>query len=863
MTLTEVGGQEGTLVGHRTEGSTDGGEIAGTVVRLSGGPLPVAEVGGKGANLSQLLDVEGVKVPAGFCVTTAEFRRAVSSIPALGASIEELERLDPDDHRRIAAASAEVRRAIESATLPDDVTRAVAGALDELGPHPVAVRSSATAEDLSSASFAGQHDSYLGLRGLPAVLEHVRRCWASLFSDRAVVYRLRNGVDQRSVEMAVVVQRMVEARASGVLFTADPSDGNRCVAVVESVAGLGDALVSGSVTPDVHRVRDGVVVERPSSGDPALSDDEVLEVVELGRRLERHFGQPQDVEWCVDSGGLQVVQSRPITTLFPIPAATDDAFRVYVSVGHQQMMMEPMTPLGLSVWQLTSRAPMRTAGGRLFVEVTALLSMPATRTTNLDNLGRSDPLIRDALETVLERGVIPLAEPAESPHPVGATPPEMIEADRAIVAELIEEQRASVAALEREIEGRSGQDLLAFIRSDIGVLQELLSEPRNQQVLLAGFQPRWWLDEHLGEWLGEHKATDVLSLAAPDNVTAEMGLALLDVADAIRPHPQVVQLLRDAEGDEVLDALSGVEGGEQAAEAIRAYLATYGMRCHGEIDLGRPRWAEQPAVLVPLLLANVDNFEHGEASRRVEEGRRNAREKEAELLERLRALPDGEAKARQTKEMIDRLRTFSGYREHPKYGMVSRYFVYRRALLAEAERWVRDGVIGATDDLFFLTFDELDEVATTGRADRALIDRRRSEFRAFERLRPPRVLTSEGECLNGSYHRGDVPEGALLGVGVSGEVIEGRARVVLDLEDANLSPGDILVTEHTDPSWSPLFVGIAGLVTEVGGLMTHGAVVAREYGLTAVVSVDPATTRIRDGQTIRVDGAQGIVEVLD
>jgi phosphoenolpyruvate synthase/pyruvate phosphate dikinase len=212
--------------------------------------------------------------------------------------------------------------------------------------------------------------------------------------------------------------------------------------------------------------------------------------------------------------------------------------------------------------------------------------------------------------------------------------------------------------------------------------------------------------------------------------------------------------------------------------------------------------------------------------------------------------------------MIDRVRTFIGYREYPKYGMVSRYFVYKRALLEEAERLVRAHVLRDKEDIFFLTFAELHDVVRTNRVDGELIGRRRDAFRSYQALRPPRVLTSEGEAINGAYRRDDVPAGALIGLPVSAGTVEGRARVILDMERADLEPGDILVTAHTDPSWTPLFVVVAGLVTEVGGLMTHGAVIAREYGLPAVVGVSDATRLILDGQWIRVHGTDGYVEIL-
>jgi pyruvate,water dikinase len=213
--------------------------------------------------------------------------------------------------------------------------------------------------------------------------------------------------------------------------------------------------------------------------------------------------------------------------------------------------------------------------------------------------------------------------------------------------------------------------------------------------------------------------------------------------------------------------------------------------------------------------------------------------------------------------MIDRVRTFAGYREYPKFGKVVRYFEYKTALLREADRLVKDGVISDREDIFFLRFEELEETVRTRRVDQRLIARRKEEYRSYRTMTPPRVMTSDGEVITGSYRRDHLPAGALAGLGVSAGIVEGRARVVFTIEQADLAPGDILVTPYTDPSWTPLFVTIKGLVTEVGGLMTHGAVIAREYGLPAVVSVEGATKRIRDGQRIRLDGTSGFVELLD
>jgi len=389
-----------------------------------------------------------------------------------------------------------------------------------------------------------------------------------------------------------------------------------------------------------------------------------------------------------------------------------------------------------------------------------------------------------------------------------------------------------------------------------------LLDPQSSRVIMAGMQATFWLNEHLEDWLGEKNAADTLAQSVAHNITSEMGLELLDVADVIRPYPEVIAFLHDVSDEGFLDDLAGLEGGREAREAILAYLDKYGMRCIGEIDITRTRWGERPTTLLPMILSNVKNFEAGAGKRRFEQGRHEAEKKEQELLERLRERPDGEQQAEETKRMINRLQTFVGYREFPKYGIVSRYFVYKHFLLDEAERLVRAEVLREREDIFFLTFQEFHDVVRTNQVNHDLIGRRKDAFRTYQAITPPRVLTSDGEAIAGTYRRHDLPTGALVGLAISAGTIEGRARVILDLAQADLEPGDILVTTHTDPSWSPLFVAIAGLVTEVGGLMTHGAVIAREYGLPAVVGVEHATQLIQDGRRIRVNGSDGYVEIL-
>ncbi len=547
----------------------------------------VAVVGGKGAHLGELSRIEGIRVPAGFCVTTDAFRRIMAEAPSIDDQLDRLSRLSPDDGEAIRTLSAEIRRTIEGIAIPEDLAAAITGSVARLGEHAAyAVRSSATAEDLPTASFAGQQDTYLNVVGSAAILEHVSRCWASLFTERAVTYRLRNGFDHRKVSMGVVVQQMVFPHSAGILFTTDPVTSNRKVVVVEASFGLGESLVSGRVNPDVYTVRDGEIITKqiatkqvaihasPSGGtqedaidperqeQPALTDAQVVRLAQLGRTIEAHFGHPQDIEWCLDDDGFQIVQSRPITTLFPIPDVGDQENHVFISVGHGQMMTDAMKPLGISFWQLTTPRPMYVAGGRLFVDVAPDLGSPARRAGLLDVIVKSDPLIGGALETILERGdfipTLPDAGPGVTP--AGAVPPAggptvAIETDPAIVKELIERSQESIAALKSDIRTKSGSALFDFILADIEELKRILFDPRSHQVFMSAMEATGWLNEHSKTWLGEKNAADTLTQSVPHNVTSEMGLALLDVADAIRPHPEVVAFLEHVEDEDFLDEL--------------------------------------------------------------------------------------------------------------------------------------------------------------------------------------------------------------------------------------------------------------------------------------------------------------------
>ncbi|RRJ65774.1 phosphoenolpyruvate synthase [Paenibacillus oralis] len=855
-------------------------------------------VGGKGLNLGELSKLKGIQVPEGFCVTTVGFQKAIEQNETYHVLLDRLTMLKVEDRDQIGEISKKIRQAILDVEIPSDVVKAVSHYLSRFGEElGFAVRSSATAEDLPHASFAGQQDSFLNITGIDAILQHIRKCWASLFTDRAVIYRMQNGFDHRQVYLSVIVQRMVFPQASGILFTADPMTGNRKQLSIDASFGLGEALVSGLVSADGYKVQEEEIVEkriatkkltiygRQEGGtetkqiDPdqqktqTLADEQILQLAHIGRQIEAYFGQPQDIEWCLADGTFYIVQSRPITTLYPIPEANDQENHVYVSVGHQQMMTDPMKPLGLSFYLLLTPAPMRKAGGRLFVDVSLMLASPSGRETLINVLGKNDPLIKDALTTVIERGNFIKSIPDDKKEQIngksnqGPAPADyqtLNDYDPTIVSELIKQSESSIEELKHKIQTKSGADLFDFILEDIQELRERksVSDPRSFGVIMTAMNASSWINEKMLEWLGEKNAADTLSQSVPNNITSEMGLALMDVADVIRPYPEVINYLQHVKDDRFLDELDKFNGGQEARDAICAFLGKYGMRCAGEIDITRTRWSEKPITLVPMILGNIKNFEPNVGKRKFEQGRQEALKKEQALLEQLKQLPDGEQKAKETKRMIDLVRNLIGYREYPKYSYINRYFVYKQALLKEAEQLAQAGVIREKEDVYYLAFEEFHEAVRTNQLDYQIISKRKDEYKLYEKLTPPRVFTSDGEIIAGEYKRENLPAAAIVGLPVSSGVIEGRARVILSLEDADLEDGDILVTSFTDPSWTPLFVSIKGLVTEVGGLMTHGAVIAREYGLPAVVGVENATKLIKDGQRIRVHGTEGYIEIL-
>ncbi|WP_326975425.1 phosphoenolpyruvate synthase [Caproicibacter sp. BJN0012] len=857
----------------------------------------LAIVGGKGANLGELSRIEGIRVPEGFCITTEAYKRIIGQSAELKVLMDQLSSVKVEDREKIAEISGEIRKVIEGITIPKDIDEEIAHHLVKLGENNAyAVRSSATAEDLPTASFAGQQDTYLNIKGKDSILKYVSKCWASLFTDRAVTYRIQNGFDHSKVYLSVVIQRMVFPQAAGIMFTADPISSNRKVVSIDASFGLGEALVSGLVNADIYKVRQGSIVDKKISTkklavyalekggteergiEPSqqniqtLNDQQILQLEKMGRKIEGYFGRPQDIEWCLYENTFYIVQSRPITTLYPVPDEDDGKNHVYISFGHHQVMTEAIKPLGMSfVRFLSDTIPLKKAGGRLFYDVTHDFASATGRKIVMTSFGQVDPLMKKAMFNLAKRKefIKTLPHGKKAIGTEGMSIQLLSQAlrfyrgkDAAVIKEIISKNEASVRNLQKRIAKVSGDELFDVILQDRKQLKEIMADPKSVGATLVGIMAENWINKEIGKWLGEKGAVDVLSQSVDNNVTSEMGLELLDVADVVRQYPAVVEYFAHARDESFFDDLASLEGGDAVIKAIREYLEKYGMRCSGEVDITRPRWNEQPTALIPMILSNINNFGPNAHRIKFEQGLLGAKQKEQELLRRLEQLPGGKGKAKKAKKMIRVMRNLIGYREYPKYGFIKRYAVYKTALLKEAGKLVQNKVIREKDDIFYLSLEELREVVKTNRLDYSIIERRKADYEVYEKLTPPRVMTSEGEIITSEYDTGSIPKGALAGVPVSSGVIEGRARVVLRLEDAKIEEGDILVTSFTDPSWTPLFVSIKGLVAEVGGMMSHGAVITREYGLPAVVGVENATKLIKDGQRIRVNGTEGYVEIL-
>jgi pyruvate,water dikinase len=876
----------------------------------------LALVGGKGANLGELTGA-GLAVPPGFCITTVAYE-IVASEAGLEAVLDAHSVGDSSDSEHLAQAA---RNCLLGASVPARVTEAVSEAYRNLGagePIPVAVRSSATAEDLPFASFAGQQDTYLNIVGSEAVLDAVRRCWASLWTDRAVSYRASLSIDQRSVRLAVVVQRMIESSVSGVLFTANPLTGKRRQAVIDANPGLGEAVVSGATNPDhfvvntataeiveqhigdkrvIIRGTEGGGTTRTETSDgntgACLSDEQVRALAALGAQVEAHYRAPQDIEWAIDPAGkLWLVQSRPITTLYPLPdnaPDTDDVLRAYFSLNVFQGVYRPLTPMGIAVFRLFGSAiaglfnlpprdPLRgpsifvEAGGRIFFDVT-----PALRTAIGRKFLLSAAQVGEARSGALFQQLTTDPRLSLVPTPrwrliraLGS----LLEKTRAPIYVIqawlwpstVQKRMARVSAwlqsLSDEVTEASAQNK-ADLHDRLAALEQLLPSKVKSvfrvvpPVMISGLGS-YALSGRLLKDIAAPDEMRIVLRGLPHNPTTEMDLELWALAQRVRGDAVAAQAVREMPSERLAQQYHEGTLPSTLQQGLGEFLHAYGHRGVAEIDLGLPRWSENPTHILGVL-ANYLQLKDPDLApdRQFQRGAQEAEVMVATLTRRakrknwLRGMLAG--------FFLKRTRALAGFREMPKFCLVLLLAYIRRSLLSIGKAMEQGGWLKNADDIFFLTLPEVRAALMGEDMHQLVLERRANYDHEVQRRHIPRVLLSDGTEPTVASQAGDSTEGTLKGSAASPGIVTAQARVILDPTGARLEPGEVLVAPSTDPGWTPLFLTAGGLVMEMGGVMSHGAVVAREYGIPAVVGVAGATERITTGQQITVDGAAGTV----
>jgi phosphohistidine swiveling domain-containing protein len=815
--------------------------------------------------------------------------------------------------------------------MPEEIAeeiRAAYRAIDPAGDTPVAVRSSATAEDLPEMSFAGQQETFLNVIGAEPLERSVVECWASLWTARAIGYRMRNAVPAEGLALAVAVQRMIPSEASGVLFTANPLSGSRRETVIDATFGLGEALVGGKVEPDHYvvrmpeeqilsktlgakafqiRARRGGGTEsseQDSKSQPALADGQILELARLGGRARALFADPQDIEWALADGKFHLLQSRPVTSLFPVPEGLPDGkLRVFFSFAAVQGMLDPITPIGRdSLMEMfavgaglfgvrvasDTQTAMYSAGERLWMNFTPALKNSIGRRIVPYALSMIEPTIGQAVEQIQDE---PDLQPGRSGislqaalrlarflAPMGFNVALNLIAPRRRRKYIVDNGERMLALMERASEAVTG-DRRQRLLAQIDLLPEIMAERLPASLILffsgvaAGMSAWNALNMIAGKALEDPAArAEVQDLilqvtrGMPYNPTTEMDLALWEMARTVRRDPDSRRTVEAGSAPEL--AARYREGKLPAAvmQAAGRFLKKYGGRGLGEIDLGRTRWAEDPTHVFEMLINFLQIEDESKAPDAVfARSADSAEEAVGRIAAAVGRTRGGWIKARLVRFFAGRARQLMGARESPKFFAVRMMYILHRELIKLGEEFAAAGELARADDMFYRTIAEIRAFAAREpRPWREMIASRRSAYqRELRRRQIPRLLLSDGRAFyEGISPQAGDSEERIAGSPVSPGVAEGIVHVVLDPRQANLRPGEILVCPGTDPSWTPLFLSAGALVMEVGGMMTHGSVVAREYGIPAVVGVHQATLRLKDGQRIQVDGTTGRIMLL-
>lgn len=838
-------------------------------------------VGAKAASLARLKKI-GLRVPSGFCIPASAYRRHLSGLAAnLKPAMESLAKVEKRPARL-----AEIRRAIVDTAVPESLRSEIEEHCRMLGAKSLAVRSSATAEDLPGHSFAGQYDTFLDVVGAEACIAAVRKCWASLWTVRAFEYRERNGFGHMSVEMAAIVQELVPADAAGVVFTADPVTGKTDRLIIEACRGLGEALVSGKATPDrfVLDAADFGVISHSAEEAPCIDEPVARKLGETAKEIEAAFGCPQDVEWAIKDGEIFFLQSRPITTL-PSSDSKEDR-QIWTNLNAGEVLPDVITPITWSMVPMTIETMFEPIiGGMGFIlGETSVIGLVAGRV--YFNLNVVAGVIR----------LLPGLGVKDVTRIMGGEQERAVELGHIeISGEDVPELHFSLLRLALRLPGlilrairsstRKGREFLNDAGRRADELQSIDTDPMSEDQLAAFFRKA--LDELLSivggvafagigvlfftgvdklsrKWLGDEDGTYANRLLAGMGgmQSAEAGLALWSLACKARECAAVEEALAgEYSWEDARQRIAAVTGGDEFLSSWDGFMTTHGHHTRGEVELYNARWSEKPDYILGIVRGYLT---HSGGADPAENYRERALERE-KLEEECRAKLRNPIKRMLFNFCVHQSRSGSLTRENLKNTAVRDLAVMRRALIALGEKLRQRDVLENGDDIFFLAIDEIEPArgGKTGFDVKEVVASRRAEYERNLTVTPPKVVVGKFDPDNFVPDEVDETAETLHGVAVSPGVVVGPARVILRASaEERVLPGEILVAPFTDPGWTPYFIPAAAIVMDMGGILSHGSIVAREYGIPAVVNVGPATKIIKTGQTIRVDGDKGIVKIL-
>ncbi|MCY3414547.1 MAG: phosphoenolpyruvate synthase [Candidatus Heimdallarchaeota archaeon] len=874
--------------------------------------VDLPRVGGKGANLGEMTHAN-LPVPPGLCLTTDAFDLFMQSDSSTSTIYDQLESVNVDDLDQVRTIGKNIRDTINKISIPTEIIEELKSALSIFEDQSsYAIRSSATAEDLPDASFAGQQDTYLNIRGEDAILNAIRKCWGSLFTDRAILYRIKNGFDHGDVKLSVVIQKMIQSEIAGTMFTVDPLTGHRHTLTIDASYGLGEALVSGIVSPDQIKIdkrnnsiiqkhigekkveivfhedngTETIDVDSRRSEILCLSDQQILQLTELGARIEQYYGSAQDIEWAIEKDTLYMLQTRPITSLYPIDGlkSNDGTLRVYLNMGNQQSMTSTMTPFGMSTLIVLlplghsegrfSSTVIKPSGNRIFADITPILRHRIAGKRVKMGLSLMDALTPQAIDQVSKRPEFKQSKPAKMSFSTMRFVSGLLR--KVLKSLFIQDLSGFVEKINNLMNGFVDEIKIRISSKNTGKgqIEELIDIMNitfpymfKQWIpqFMAGIAATKILERKSAKYLSAIEV-EKLTLGLEGNAVQDMNFMIADLADIARDNPELVKTfeIRSQDGNEWLEQIRGVDSAAGFCAKWDDFIYEYGARGPAEIELSHKRWYEDP---LPVLKVIAEFLQREKGRHRVLFANMiNEREEVKEiLLQKVRKGLFGKTKYKIYNRLYYTMSQVGGMREHHKFFVIKVLAEIKKTVVKNAEMLVELGKINNPEDVFFLKWEELisiwddDETAW----QEVIENRRMTKERNNNFSVQGSIITSDGEIPMVEYRIEDAPENALLGNPVSSGVIEGIVHIIKDPVNESLEPGEILVTEFTDPGWTPLFINAKALVLEVGGALTHGAVVAREYGIPAVVGVRNATLKLKTGMNIRVDGNRGIIEILD